>query len=90
MCINVLTDNHQGSIYSLSILGKRRVFVSSVALMNEICDEKRFGKIVTAALGEVRNLTGDGLFTAVCSDYQSFQHDLLTRIPSTMASTTGR
>jgi len=34
--------------------------------MNEICDEKRFGKVVTAALGEVRNLTGDGLFTAVC------------------------
>lgn len=32
--------------------------------MNEICDEKRFGKIVTAGLGEVRNLTGNGLFTA--------------------------
>ncbi|KAI5248664.1 cytochrome P450 [Aureobasidium subglaciale] len=53
-----------GSIYSLSILGKRRVIVSSVELLNEICDEKRFGKVVTAALGEVRNLTGDGLFTA--------------------------
>ena len=32
--------------------------------MNDICDEKRFGKIVTAGLGEVINLTGDGLFTA--------------------------
>lgn len=30
------------------MLGKRRVIVSSVELMNEICDEKRFGKIVTA------------------------------------------
>lgn len=48
------------------MLGKRRVVVSSVELLNEICDEKRFGKVVTAALGEVRNLTGDGLFTAVC------------------------
>lgn len=47
------------------MLGKRRVVVSSVELMNEICDEKKFGKVVTAALGEVRNLTGDGLFTAV-------------------------
>ncbi|KAH0412004.1 hypothetical protein KCU90_g18208, partial [Aureobasidium melanogenum] len=53
-----------GPIYSLSMLGRRRVVVSSVELMNEICDERRFGKVVTAALGEVRNLTGDGLFTA--------------------------
>jgi cytochrome P450/NADPH-cytochrome P450 reductase len=35
------------------MLGKRRVVVSSVELLNEICDEKRFGKVVTAALGEV-------------------------------------
>jgi cytochrome P450/NADPH-cytochrome P450 reductase len=56
-----------GSIYSLSILGKRRVVISSVELLNEVCDEKRFGKVVTAALNEVRNATGDGLFTAVSS-----------------------
>lgn len=41
--------------------------------MNEICEERRFGKVVTAALGEVRNLTGDGLFTAVCSLIRSFE-----------------
>jgi hypothetical protein len=35
------------------MLGKRRVVVSSVELLNEVCDEKRFGKVVTAALGEV-------------------------------------
>jgi cytochrome P450/NADPH-cytochrome P450 reductase len=47
------------------MLGKRRVVISSVELLNEVCDEKRFGKVVTAALNEVRNATGDGLFTAV-------------------------
>ncbi|KAK5112785.1 hypothetical protein LTR85_011119 [Meristemomyces frigidus] len=53
-----------GEIYSLSIFGKKKIFVSSQRLMNEICDEKRFGKIVQAALGELRNGIGDGLFTA--------------------------
>lgn len=32
--------------------------------MNEICDEKRFGKTVAAALDELRNGIGSGLFTA--------------------------
>jgi len=32
--------------------------------MNEICNEQRFAKIVTAGLNEVRNGTHDGLFTA--------------------------
>lgn len=64
--------------------------VGSVALMNEVCDEKRFSKIVSAGLNEVRNGTNDGLFTAhngVCylSDLTHFKHaNLKTR------STTGR
>ena len=60
-------DNHSyppGEIYNFNILGKRRVVVSSVALMNEICNEQRFAKMVTAGLNEVRNGTHDGLFTA--------------------------
>lgn len=32
--------------------------------MNEICDEERFGKIIAASLGEVRNGVHDGLFTS--------------------------
>ena len=31
--------------------------------MNEVSDDKRFPKKVTAGLNEVRNGTGDGLFT---------------------------
>lgn len=32
--------------------------------MNEICDEKRFTKLVSGPLEQVRNSVGDGLFTA--------------------------
>ena len=32
--------------------------------MNEICDEKNFGKEVSAGLKELRNGIHDGLFTA--------------------------
>lgn len=58
--LSQLADQY-GPIYSLSTFGKRRVLISSVALMNEVCDEKRFSKHVAAALNEVRNGTHDGL-----------------------------
>jgi len=38
--------------------------VCSQRLMNEICDEKRFGKSIKAGLAELRNGIHDGLFTA--------------------------
>lgn len=38
--------------------------VSSQALVNEVCDEKRFKKDVAKVLAEVRNGVHDGLFTA--------------------------
>lgn len=53
-----------GEIYQFSLVGQRRVVVSSVALMNEISNESRFAKLVAAGLNEVRNGTHDGLFTA--------------------------
>jgi cytochrome P450/NADPH-cytochrome P450 reductase len=33
-------------------------------LVNEVCDETRFGKYVAGPLWEVRAFAGDGLFTA--------------------------
>ena len=39
------------------------VCVSSYALANEVSDDTRFKKRVSGGLMEVRNLTGDGLFT---------------------------
>lgn len=39
-------------------------FVSTVELLNEICDEKRFCKTVEGSLKQLRTGVGDGLFTA--------------------------
>jgi cytochrome P450/NADPH-cytochrome P450 reductase len=53
----------EGEIYRLN-LGGERLFISSVELVNEVCDEKRFHKIVSGGLNQVRNGTRYGLFTA--------------------------
>jgi cytochrome P450/NADPH-cytochrome P450 reductase len=39
-----------GSIFRITTAGKSRVIVSSNALVNEVCDETRFAKIVAGAL----------------------------------------
>lgn len=44
--------------------GRQVVVVSTQALVNEVCNEKRFKKSVVAALREVRAGVHDGLFTA--------------------------
>jgi cytochrome P450/NADPH-cytochrome P450 reductase len=53
----------KGEIFKLN-LGGERLFVSSVELVNEVCDEKRFQKIVSGSLDQVRNGTPQGLFTS--------------------------
>ncbi|KAG8707689.1 hypothetical protein FRC09_001668 [Ceratobasidium sp. 395] len=53
-----------GEIFMLNLMGKEVVAVSSVALAQEVLDEKRFHKGIGGALVEVRNLVSDGLFTA--------------------------
>jgi cytochrome P450/NADPH-cytochrome P450 reductase len=53
-----------GPIWRFSLAGKERVVIGSQALMNEVCDEEHFSKIVAAALEQVRNGIHDGLFTA--------------------------
>ncbi|TVY81615.1 Bifunctional cytochrome P450/NADPH--P450 reductase [Lachnellula suecica] len=53
-----------GPIFQLSLGGVDRLFISSHELMNEVCDEKRFTKIVAGPLREIRNGIADGLFTA--------------------------
>lgn len=56
---------HVGPIYKLNLGGATRVIISSVELMDEICNEERFVKAVAGGpLMEVRNGIGDGLFTA--------------------------
>lgn len=60
----VLTDRYTGEIFSLWLGGKRVNFVSTHALLNELCDEKRFVKKVGGALAQLRNGLHDGLFVS--------------------------
>lgn len=46
------------------MLGKQIVFVGSVALCEEICDEKRFRKFVGGPIVEIRYAVHDSLFSA--------------------------
>ncbi|KAG4439164.1 hypothetical protein IFR05_005363 [Cadophora sp. M221] len=53
-----------GPIYKLSLGGSDKIFISTHELLDEVCDEKRFTKIVSGALDQIRNGVRDGLFTA--------------------------
>ncbi|RYX82717.1 cytochrome P450 [bacterium] len=58
-----LADTY-GPIFRLELPGREMLVVSSQQLVNELCDEKRFDKKVHQSLWQVRDFTGDGLFTA--------------------------
>jgi len=53
-----------GPIYWLDMMGAPFVVVSGHDLVDELSDEKRFGKLVRGPLRRVRAIGGDGLFTA--------------------------
>ncbi|KAJ7626813.1 cytochrome P450 [Roridomyces roridus] len=53
-----------GEIYQLDLLGRTICVVNSYALVNEVSDETRFQKRAVGPIKQVRNLVGDGLFTA--------------------------
>ncbi|KAK6222971.1 bifunctional P-450:NADPH-P450 reductase [Colletotrichum tabaci] len=59
-----LADTY-GEAYRLRFPGgKTACFVSTNALVNELCDESRFQKTLNNVLSEVREIANDGLFTA--------------------------
>ncbi|RMJ16074.1 hypothetical protein CDV36_004236 [Fusarium kuroshium] len=58
-----LAEQH-GEIYRLKFPGRTVVILSTQALVNETCNEKRFKKCVNSALTEIREGVHDGLFTA--------------------------
>ncbi|KAH6606158.1 cytochrome p450 [Trichoderma cornu-damae] len=58
-----LSDKY-GEIFQIKVLGKTLVFVASVALAEELCDEKRFRKYVGGPVVEIRAAVHDSLFTA--------------------------
>ena len=53
-----------GGIYRLTVPNDTMIVVSGQEYVKELCDESRFDKKVFGALAKVRDLTGDGLFTA--------------------------
>lgn len=53
-----------GPIFKIKVLTQEIVFVASVSLLEEICDEKRFRKCVIGPIVEVRATVHDALFTA--------------------------
>lgn len=53
-----------GPVFRLDTGDKRALFVSSHDLVDEVCNEKRFDKRVHIDLKNIREYTGDGLFTA--------------------------
>lgn len=57
-------SRHHDGIFELDFAGRRVPFVSSVALASELCDATRFRKIIGPPLSYLRDMAGDGLFTA--------------------------
>jgi cytochrome P450/NADPH-cytochrome P450 reductase len=58
-----------GEAFYLDMFGRRLVFINSQELVNEICDENRFEKRVHSSLKVLRELVGDGLFTAYTKEH---------------------
>ena len=53
-----------GPIVRIQFFNRSIIALSSQELVNEVCDESRFGKVLGVALRQVRQFAGDGLFTA--------------------------
>ena len=61
----LLLAKQYGEIYQLAFSdGAVVTHVNSAAMVRQISDDQHFKKIVSRGLREVRNLAGDGLFTA--------------------------
>jgi cytochrome P450 / NADPH-cytochrome P450 reductase len=52
-----------GPIFKLETPGQRLIVISSAALVDEVCDDKRFQKHIHNVLRQIREFAGDGLFT---------------------------
>ena len=61
--VDLLGELHGPIFYSDFNGGFRKLYVCSLELVSELCDESRFAKNLTATLARVRPLAGDGLFT---------------------------
>jgi cytochrome P450 len=53
-----------GTIFKINIMGQQIVFIAGAALVEEVCDEKRFRKAVMGPVAEIRHAVHDALFSA--------------------------
>lgn len=60
----MLTRWCEGPIFRLTLGGEEKIFITTQSLMDEVCNEKRFSKLVAGSLAQIRNGVQDGLFTA--------------------------
>jgi cytochrome P450/NADPH-cytochrome P450 reductase len=60
----LLLAKQYGPIFQLVTFGQQVIFVNTQHLSHQVADETKFRKMINLALEEVRNLVGDGLFTA--------------------------
>ncbi|OBI02943.1 cytochrome [Mycolicibacter heraklionensis] len=63
LSIDILGELH-GPLFYADYSGTRKLYACSLELVEDLCDESRFAKNPMRPLERVRQLTGDGLFTA--------------------------
>ncbi|BBY32534.1 NADPH--cytochrome P450 reductase [Mycolicibacter minnesotensis] len=75
--VDILGDLH-GPLFYADYSGVRKLYACSRELVEELCDEGRFAKNLMQPLERVRQLAGDGLFTAYHGELAWQQaHDVL-------------
>ncbi len=78
LAVDLLGELHGPLFYADFNGGFRKLYVCSLELVTELCDESRFAKNLMATLARVRPLAGDGLFTAYHGEPNWQQaHDVL-------------
>jgi cytochrome P450/NADPH-cytochrome P450 reductase len=53
-----------GPVFQITLGGETQIVVGSAELMEELCDESRFHKMVVGGVEKLRVGSGDALFTA--------------------------
>lgn len=75
--LDLLTGRY-GPLFYSDAGGSRRLYACSLELVDELCDETRFAKALTARLARFRSVVGNGLFTAYTGeDGWQQAHDVL-------------
>ncbi|KAF5962768.1 Fum6p, partial [Fusarium bulbicola] len=74
-----------GPIYSITFGASTEIMVTSRKIAQELCDETRFCKLPGGALDKIKQVVGDGLFTAETSNPKwAIAHRIVTPLFGTM------